>query len=114
MDEDDIEAIREQKRQEIEERMSQDQASSRDAAADDQQKQKQAVLRRILTEDARRRFNTVRMTHPERVEQIESQLLALVQQGRLPDDAEIDDEQAQELLRKISENESQEFNIKRR
>jgi len=58
--------------------------------------QKQALLRRILTPEARSRLTNLNMVKPEFTQQLELQLIQLVQQGRIK--IPITDEQLKELL----------------
>lgn len=58
--------------------------------------QKQALLRRILTPEARQRLTNLKMVKPEFTEQIELQLIQLAQQGRLP--IPLTDEQLKQIL----------------
>jgi programmed cell death protein 5 len=44
--------------------------------------QKQAVLRRVLTADARQRLSNLKIVKPEFSEQLELQLIQLAQQGK--------------------------------
>ena len=46
--------------------------------------QRQAVLRRILTERARERLNNVKLVKPDIARIVEDQLIALAQTGRVP------------------------------
>ncbi|MEM3700218.1 MAG: DNA-binding protein [Candidatus Bathyarchaeia archaeon] len=48
------------------------------------EQQKQALLRKILTPDARQRLTNLKMVRPEFTEQLELQLIQLAQQGKLP------------------------------
>jgi programmed cell death protein 5 len=46
--------------------------------------QKQALLKRILTPEARQRLANLKMVRPEFTDQLELQLIQLAQQGKLP------------------------------
>ena len=61
--------------------------------------QKQALLRRILTPEARRRLTNLNMVKPEFTKQLEMQLIQLAQQGRI--NIPITDVQLKELLVKL-------------
>ncbi len=58
--------------------------------------QKQTILRRILTPEARQRLTNIRMVKPEFASQLELQLIQLVQTGKLR--IPIGDEQLKEAL----------------
>jgi programmed cell death protein 5 len=60
------------------------------------QAQKEALLRSILSTEARQRLTNLRMIKPEFTEQIELQLIQLAQQGKLP--IPLSDEQLKQVL----------------
>ena len=112
-DEERLEELRRQKLQELQEGGGEG-AANAEAQEDAQRQadaQKQAILRQYLTDDARKRLNSVRMSKPEFADQVEQQLVALAQSGRLGQ--QIDDERMKELLRELKPD-SQSYNIRRR
>lgn len=72
---------------------------------------KQAMLRVILTPEARARLNNLRLIKPELTEQIEMQLIRLVQSGRLK--PPITDDFLKQMLIKLSEDSKREIRIRR-
>jgi len=111
-DEDELEELREERMEELRERQ---QGDAEEEAAQRQQQeaeaQKQAILRQYLTDGARKRLNTVKMSRPEHGEQVEQQIIALAQSGRLGD--QIDEGQMKEILSEMSPD-SKSFDIRRR
>lgn len=96
-EQDELDALRRRKLQELEYRAQQE------SAAQEQNKQidaqKQALMRQLLTPEARERLANLRMTRPDIVESVESQLITLVQSGRISQ--QIDDFTLRQILRKI-------------
>ena len=84
---------------------------AREAAQQRAKAQKKAVLRKHLTDDARKRLNTLKMSKPQVAEQVESQIVAIAKSGRIQ--GKIDDEKMAELLRELTPD-SKSFDIKRR
>jgi len=61
--------------------------------------QKQSMLRRILTSEARQRLTNLKLARPQFASQIELQLIQIAQQGRI--NLPITDEQLKEILRRL-------------
>jgi len=61
--------------------------------------QKQALLRKILTEKARERLNNVKLVRPDLATLVEEQLIALAQSGRIP--IPIDDDVVKTILAEL-------------
>ena len=67
-----------------------------DQAAQRLEVQKQELLRKVLSPEARQRLTNLRMVKPEFTEQLELQLIQLAQQGRLS--VPVSDEQLKKIL----------------
>ena len=72
--------------------------------------QKQALLRRILTPEARRRLTNLKMVKPEFAEQLELQLIQLAQLGKMS--IPVTDEQLKEILVRLQSG-RRDFKIRR-
>ncbi len=97
MSDDELEAIRQRKEAELREQALREQANEQAAA--EAQAQKEAILRQILTPEARARLTNIRMVKPQFAEQIELQLIQLASSGRLR--ARVTDEQLKGLLQQL-------------
>ncbi|MBS7649615.1 MAG: DNA-binding protein [Candidatus Bathyarchaeia archaeon] len=95
--EEELEAIRRRKMLELQQKILQEQEAAE--AQKQVEMQKQAMLRRILTPEARQRLANLKMVKPEFASQLEAQLIQIAQQGRI--NTPIDDEQLKEILRRL-------------
>jgi programmed cell death protein 5 len=106
--EEELEALRERRMLELQQRMV---AEQKQAQAQQQlERQKQALLRRILTPEARSRLTNLRMVKPEFTDQLELQLIQLAQQGRIA--IPITDKQLKDLLVRLQSG-RREYKIRR-
>ena len=97
MSEEELDALRKRRMLELQQRMVEEQ---REVQAQQQlESQKQALLRRILTPEARSRLTNLKIVKPEFTQQLELQLIQLAQQGRI--NIPISDDQLKELLVKL-------------
>ena len=77
----------------------QESVEEQDSEQNELEKQKKAILRSILTTDARERLGRIKVARPEIVESIENQLISLAHSGQLK--SKINDEQLRMLLSRI-------------
>lgn len=109
---DDIEELRQKKMEELQNRTeNQGNEQAQEAAQQQADAQKQALLRQHLTDEARQRLNTVKMSKEQFGEQVERQVVALAQSGRIQ--GKIDDDKMKQLLKELQP-EKKSFDIKRR
>lgn len=106
---DELERIREERLQQLQEQQGDEELA--EAQRDAVENQKRALLQQYLTDGARKRLNTVKMGRPDHGEQVEQQLLALIQSGRVQ--SKIDEDTMIELLRELKPDRKK-FDIRRR
>ena len=92
--EEELEEMRRRRLLELRRRLAQEQEKAQ--RVEQIEMQRQALLRRILTTDARSRLTNLKIVKPEFANQLELQLIQLAQQGRV--ELPITDEQLKEIL----------------
>jgi programmed cell death protein 5 len=103
-----LEALRRRRLAEMQRASADDQRRSQ--AQQQVERQKQAVIRRILTPEARQRLTNIRMVKPEFADELEMQLIQLAQSGRLR--GQVTDEQLKKTLVQL-EGQKREIKIRR-
>lgn len=117
MGEDELDAIRRRRVAELQARQragnqeAAQQAVAEAQAREEAEAQKEAILRQILTPEARERLTRLRMARPEESRLVESQLIQLAQSGRLQ--ARLDDEQLKSVLARLLPG-NRDINIRRK
>jgi programmed cell death protein 5 len=106
-----LDELRKKKMEQLKEQREQGGGEAEQARRDQAEAQKKALLRKHLTDGARKRLNTVRMSKPQFAEQVERQVVALAQSGRIQ--GQIDEDKMKELLSELTPD-SKSFDIKRR
>ena len=109
--EEELEELRKKKMEQLKEQQGEGDAEAQQAAQEQADAQKKAILRQHLTDGARKRLNTIKMSKPEYGEQVEQQMLALAQSGRIQ--GKIDEDKMKEVLQELKPD-SKDFNIRRR
>jgi len=109
---DELEELRQKKMEQLKDQQGGEaQEEAMEAQRQQAEAQKEAMLKQALTDGARKRLNTVKMSKPEFGEKVEQQVVALAQSGRLQ--GRIDEEKMKQILDEMKP-ESQSFDIKRR
>lgn len=106
------EELEEIKKKKMEQIKKQQEGQEQQQEAEEQMRaQKKAILRQVMTADARERLGNIRVARPDLADRIESQIISLAQRGATK--GKIDDQTLKELLKKLKGN-KKEINIKRR
>jgi programmed cell death protein 5 len=97
MSDDELEEIRRRKLLELQRGVGEEQGNVQ--AQQQLEMQKQALLRSILTPEARQRLTNLKMVRPQFTSQLELQLIQLAQQGKIP--IPLTDKQLKQILIQI-------------
>ncbi len=108
MSEDELEEIRKRKLLELQRQVSEEQRKSQ--VQQQLELQKQALLRSLLSPEARQRLANLKMVKPEFISQLELQLIQLAQQGKIP--VPLSDKQLKQILIQI-QSQKREIKIRR-
>lgn len=104
-----LDELKEKKKEQMKSQM-----QNQEAAEERKQKmeqQKQALLKKILTTEARSRLSNLRMAKPEFTKNVEMQLIKVSKTGRM--DLPIDDDELKKILKKL-QNGKESIDIKRK
>ena len=94
MSDEELEELRRRKLSALQRQVTDEQRSAK--AEQQMEQQKQAMLRSILTPEARQRLANLKMVKPEFTDQLELQLIQLAQQSKIP--LPLADEQLKKIL----------------
>jgi len=106
---DEAEEIRKKKLEEMQRRAQEEQQMEQQRQSEEIQKQ--AILRGLLTPEARERLGRVKMARPDYGSQVETLIVQLAQQGRIKQ--KIDEPTLVGLLKQIQGQVKKDFNIRR-
>ncbi|EEB73336.1 DNA-binding protein [Thermococcus sp. AM4] len=108
----DIEEIRKRKLMELQKRYLEQQKAQEEAIKQEMELQAQldAIMRKILTPDARERLGRVKLVKPELARQVELVLVQLYQAGQIREP--IDDAKLKKILAQIDARTRREFRIR--
>ena len=109
MSDEELEELRRKKLSALQRQMSDEQRSAQ--MEQQLEQQKQALLRSILSTEARQRLTNLKMVKPEFTDQLELQLIQLAQQGKIP--IPLADEQLKKILTQL-QSRKRETTIRRR
>ncbi len=110
-DEEELEAIRKKKLEQLKQQAIQQQLAEQQQK--DFENKKYQLMRLILSQEGRQRLENIRMVKPQFAEQIEIQLIQLFQAGQLKGATPLPDNTFKKLLTQISSREKKEFKIKK-
>jgi len=111
--EEELQRLRAQRLAELQARQNQSEEQQRAQAIAEAEAQKQAMMRKLLTPEARLRLTNIKMVRTEFGEQLELQLLQLAQSGKVP--VPITDEILKRILSQLeAQQQKREINIRRK
>jgi programmed cell death protein 5 len=96
MSDDELIALRRKKLQQLQQRAAEDQKPTQEEQIE---RQKQELLRQLLSPEARQRLTNLKMIKPEFTEQLELQIIQLAQTGKLP--IPLSDAQLKQILMQL-------------
>ena len=97
MSDEELEELRRRKLSALQRQVTDEQRTAK--AEQQMEQQKQAMLRSILTPEARQRLANLKMVKPEFTDQLELQLIQLAQQAKIP--VPLADEQLKKILAQL-------------
>lgn len=109
---DDIEDIRQRKLEKLKEQAQSNSTQENNAAQTDESSDIESILRDGLTDDARQRLNAVEMAKPERAKGVKKKLAVLISRGKV--ETPVTEKQVKKVLQKVADEESTDFDIRRR
>ncbi len=105
----DLDELKEKKKEQMKSQMQNQEAA--EERKKQMEQQKQALLKKILTTEARSRLSNLRMAKPEFTKNVEMQLIQVAKTGRM--DLPIDDDELKKILKKL-QNSKESIDIKRK
>ncbi|MCE5297258.1 MAG: DNA-binding protein [Methanomassiliicoccales archaeon] len=109
MEDAELDALRRKKMQELQQQQSQ--VSMAQEQERQMEAQRQAIMRQVLTPEARDRLATVKMAFPDVARMVEDQLIRLASSGQIP--KPIDEPTLKQILRRVAP-QKREINIERK
>lgn len=101
MDDEELQRLRQERLNQAQSEQGQSQQAAEEAERRRQEEQahREAVLRQILTPEARERLSRIRIARPDQAQALEQQLVALAQSGRLQ--AKLTDDDIKTILARL-------------
>lgn len=112
MSEDELEKIKQKKKEQLEKQMDEQQAQKQKEQMEKLKQQRKQQLRKVLTKSAYERFNRVKMVNEETATQLQSYLIRLKQMNQI--NGKIDEDQLKKILKSLNNEQKTDWNIKRR
>lgn len=99
VDESDLDEIRKRKLEQLQDESQDEQRERQQAAIEAQRK---AVLRQVLTEEARQRLGRLKVGYPDFCRKVEDQLIYLAKSGQIGENRKVDDDTLKRILQRLN------------